>query len=71
MKRSVRLKDMKEKQNENGYGRRGSKGEKLRMLSISMTNVSKNGSIGKGRKRNKGSMRRRGRKKGNARGRKR
>ncbi|KAJ6697596.1 hypothetical protein OIU85_003919 [Salix viminalis] len=57
---------MKGKQNESVSGKRGSKEGRSRKLSVSMKNTSKIGSIGRGRRRNKGSMRRRGIKKENA-----
>jgi hypothetical protein len=57
---------MKGKQNESVLGKRGSKEGRSRKLSVSMKNASEIGSIGRERRRNRGSMRRRGIRKENA-----
>ena len=54
------------KRGEGVEGKRGSKEGRSRKLSVSMKNTSKIGSMGRGRRRNRSSMRRRGIKKENA-----
>jgi hypothetical protein len=57
---------MEGKQDESELGKRGSREGRLRRPSVCMKNASKIGSIGRERRRNRGSMRRRGIKKENA-----